>query len=116
MNNNIIKFGNVRHSIVIFALVALLIFAGQSSVQAQTQFSELTKVNLKSGSYGAQLGYSVSIDGNTMISGAPEFSLTQTQSGRRSIRLRSQRERRVGFAAAIDSQHTRAELQIRNLR
>jgi uncharacterized delta-60 repeat protein len=67
-----------KHNIIVIALVALLAFIGQSSILAQTQLAEYTKVNIKNGRAGDLFGNSVGIDGNTMIVGANRYSLTQS--------------------------------------
>ena len=67
-----------RFDIYVLAIFACVFFIFADGAAAQTQFSELTKVNLKSGGSGTQFGLSVAVDGNTMISGAPGFSLTQS--------------------------------------
>ncbi len=61
-----------------FCTLAFLIFANGAA--AQTSFSELTKVNLKNVRSGAYFGSSVSVDGNTMIAGAPNYSVSADNS------------------------------------
>ncbi len=73
------------------AFLGFLIFVDGAA--AQTSYSELTKVNLKSGSSTADFfGNSVSIDGSTMIVGANEFDLTavpNTKNGAAFIYIRN---------------------------
>ena len=72
------KMQNGKYKIFALILFALLISAGQNDVSAQTQFSELTKVNLKSGRSNDNFGSAIGVEGNTMIVGASGFSLTQS--------------------------------------
>jgi len=78
MNNSLAhKTIDVRERIFAVILVVLLIvLASGSSVSAQTQFGELTKVSYAPGNSTDYFGRVLAIDGNTMIIGANEFDLT----------------------------------------
>ena len=72
----VMKSRTGKRSLFIAAFVVLANLAAPLTVSAQTQFSELTKVNLKGLGFAAGFGSTVGVDGNTMIVGAPGFSLT----------------------------------------
>ena len=69
-NDYTIKLRIEKHLIFILTLAALLAFAGQTDVSAQTQFAELTNLSTVVGQQSQQFGNDVAIDGNTMIFGA----------------------------------------------